>query len=237
MNTQMTPKGIGAQFKPVRLFGKEAINTYRVVPSLAAEDGSVKSGKSLVTFQGDPLKVAQRNSAVLEDAFKDFTRAYSDGRRLRLIAPISTYALVGKEGATLMVNAIKLLPGEVRANVIIELYDFPPQMAMNTLEDCMVLLFPFFENYIAQPSADMDDYTVFANCNMMGVSLDMDGQEQTGEAAEKIMKHFWAQGTKRRLKLFFEGLNEAAALETANRYEAMGVDGALIGENLETLVE
>lgn len=226
---------IGALFQPVLLQGQEVINTFRAVPTITLANGTVRSGSDVISYMGDLLKTAKINSLVLDAAFSQLVKANDSGKNLRMIIPINSYSVVGNEGATLIVNSIKKLPKELRGNVIVELFDFPEEVPMSILEDVVVPLFPFFQHFVAVPPDDMEDYTVFANCNFMGVCINLERTEQGDEEANKLVTKFWASGTKRRLKLFFEGVSEPAIKETAERYEAMGIDGPIIGEPVAAL--
>ena len=235
MDTNIKETVIGALFQPVSLQGQASINTFRVVPSQTTADGTIRLGHKIIPYAGDLVKTAKINAAVLDVAFSELARAAGDGKQLRLIIPVNSYSVVGNEGATLMVTAIKKLPKELRPNIIVELFDFPENVTMNVVEDNIVPLFPFFEYFIALPSREMDDFTIFANCNFMGVSFNLDADDQADELTQKKITKFWAAGTKRRLKLFFEGINDPTVKETAERYEAMGIDGPIISEAVSSL--
>ena len=226
---------LSALFQPVLLHGQSTINTFRVVPALNAIDGSVRYGNDVIAYSGDPVKTAKINSFILDSAFSELALANEAGKNLRLIIPINSYSVVGSEGATLIVTAIKKLPKELRKNIIVELFDFPKHVTMNVLEDDIVPLFPFFENYTACPPDGMDDFTIFANCNFLGVSMDLTTLDQSTELTGKKIMKFWASATKRRLKLFFQGVADEGVKQTAERYEAMGIDGPIIGEMVDTL--
>lgn len=235
MSANIKENVLSVRFQPVILNGQEAINTFRAVPMLHAIDGSVRTGNNIISYSGDPVKTAKTNATVLSAAFAELAKAAEAGKNLRLIVPINSYSVVGNEGATIIVLAIKKLPKELRKNIIVELFDFPENVTMNVLEDDIVPLFPFFEHYIAQTPPEMDDFTVFANCNFLGVSIDLAELDQTAELTGKKIMKFWASATKRRLKLFFEGVSDPGVKQTALRYEAMGIDGAIIGEMTTTL--
>ena len=226
---------LSARFQPVLLHGQSAINTFRVVPNLSKADGAVRLGNSVISYSGDPVKTAKTNASVLDAAFSQLAMASEEGKKLRLIVPINSYSVVGSEGATLIVTVIKKLPKELRNSIIVELFDFPENLSMNVLEDDIVPLFPFFENYIAAPADDMDDFTIFANCNLLGVSMDLTALDQSAEQTGKKIMKFWASATKRRLKLFFQGVADQGVKQTAERYEAMGIDGPIIGEMVDVL--
>ncbi|MDH3335333.1 MAG: hypothetical protein OEL50_01700 [Rhodospirillaceae bacterium] len=226
---------LSARFQPVILHGQSTINTFRVIPVLSTIDDSVHLGNKVIPYSGDPVKTAKLNASILDIAFSELAMASEEGKKLRLIVPINSYSVVGSEGATLIVTAIKKLPKELRNSVIVELFDFPENVTMNVLEDDIVPLFPFFENYIAAPADEMDDFTIFANCNFLGVSMDLSELDQGAEDTGKKIVKFWASATKRRLKLFFQGVADEGVKQTAERYEAMGIDGPIIGEMVETL--
>ncbi len=226
---------ISAIFQPVLLNGQELINTFRAIPILTKADGTVISGNDVIPYVGDLVKTAKINAAVLDTAFAELAQATDAGKKLRLIIPLNSYSVVSNEGATLIVTAIKKLPKELRSNIIVEIFDFPENITMNVVEDNIVPLFPFFEHFIAAPPSGMDDFTIFANCNFLGVSINLADMDQTDELTQKKIMNFWAAGTKRRLKLFFEGIADPSVKEIAERYEAMGIDGPIIGEALSSI--
>ncbi len=228
--------GYSARFRPVLLLGQEKSNTFRIVPVHHKADGTTETGMATISHDKDPAITAKRNAAVLKDAFKDFAEALQSGHQYRLIAPVNSYSLASGEAATLMVQAFKVLDAGMRKNVIIELFDFTPNLNLPILEDAIVPVFPFFDHITARPNQDMDDFTVFANCNLMAVCMNLGIVDQSVDGAAEPMKKFWASATKRRLKIFFENIESAEALDTAKRYEALGVDGPLISEDIETLM-
>jgi len=200
-----------------------------------AKDGTRVQGKAALRHGRDVLTTAERNAAILSQAFTALKRAHEAGNRYRLIVPVNSYAVATTETATLVVKAIKTLPEALRQAVIVELFDFPEPMSLDLLGDITVPLLAFFDKYMAEPGPELDDYTIFSNLNYFGVSLDLEARNVKGDEAMALMTRFWAEGTKRRLKVVVQGIEEPAIADKARQYEAFAIDGPLLGSDLESL--
>jgi len=222
-------------YRPTLLINRESIDTFRCLPMTKAQDGSRLLGKAALRHGRDVLATAERNAAVLSEAFAQLKAAHAAGKRYRLIVPVNSYAVATTAAATLMVKAIKGLPEALRQTVIVELFDFPRTMSPDLLGDITVPLLAFFDKYLAEPNPKDEDYTIFSNLNYFGVSLDLESRGAKGDEAMALMTRFWAEGTKRRLKVVIQGIEEPAIADKARQYEAFAIDGPLLGSDIESL--
>ena len=231
---EFDPSNIFALFRPVVLPGQPQLSMHRCLPALAQPDGTIQTGKRLLLHTKSPAETARRNVRFLESAFSELTKAHDGGRREKIIIPVSTYSLVGNEPTSLIVSAFRKVNPEIRKSIIVDLFDFSDPLSLSLLEDSLIPLFPFIEIFAAEPKRDIEDFTVFANCNLFAVSIDFDDEEPKPEQEKQLMK-FWASATKSRLKLFVQGITSEGVREAAKRYEATGLDGPLIGADLKSL--
>jgi len=221
--------------RPTLLINRESIDTFRCLPMTKSKDGPRKMGKAALRHGRDVLATAERNAAVLSEAFAQLKAVYAAGHRCRLIVPVNSYAMATTAAATLMVKAIKELPEALRRAVIVELFDFPKTMSLDLLGGITVPLLAFFDKYLAEPNPEDEDFTIFSNLNYFGVSLDLESRDAKGDEALTLMIRFWAEGTKRRLKVVIQGIEEPAIADKARQYNAFAIDGPLLGSDIENL--
>ncbi|MHA1598284.1 MAG: hypothetical protein ACTSV1_06140 [Alphaproteobacteria bacterium] len=222
-------------YRPVSLIGHDKPGFFRCLAAAEKPDGVTIIGKPNLGHDKNNLKTAEKNTALLSQAFKDLQTAHDSGNRVRLIVPINSYGLATGEAATLVVQAFKELPQELRPAVIIEFFDFPKTLTLDILGDIVIPVLPFFDNYMAVPAADMTDFTIFSNLNFFGVALDLGARNITGDAAIATLTSFWAEATKSRLKVLVQGVREQEIADKARQYECFSLDGPVIGEDCPSL--
>ncbi|MBT3239019.1 MAG: hypothetical protein HOK06_09270 [Rhodospirillaceae bacterium] len=222
-------------YRPVNLITHDATGFFRCLPTTDKPDGTTVASKSLLSHDKDNISTAEKNAALLNQAFKDLADAFIIGGRPRLIVPLNSYALGTGDAATIIVQAFKELSEELRPAVIIELFDFPVTLTADILGDITIPVLPFFDKYMATPNPDNNDFTEFSNLNFFGVSLDLDASGATGEDAIADLTKFWAEATKRRLKVIVQGVQDQDVADKAQQYECFAMDGSLVGEDRPTL--
>ena len=219
-------------YRPVLLRGQEAVNTYRCHPD--AGDGV--TGKRALFHQGeDAMATARINAAVLSKAFSDLTDAHAEGNRVRLIVPVNAMALAESEASTVLVNAFKELNESLRKAVIIEVFDFPDDVYIDTLADITIPLLPFFDYYLASPVADERDFTVYATTNYFGISLDLENMDGPKAEIAKTLDTAAAGAEMRKLKLYVQGIAGDDMRAIAERYDPFAKDGPIFSADTQTL--
>lgn len=221
-------------FRPISLLGQEQITLYRCLPTVQSRNGGIRSGKALLRHTKGTKETAKKNAQILDAALSELTCAHENGESPRLIVPVNTHALVGKDETSSIVSLFRRVDPDIRKSIIVELLDFPKTLTLELLEDSLIPLFPFVDTFIAQPEPGMKDYTVFANCNLFGVSIDFGDLPSDPSQTKKLTK-FWSNATKCRLNLFVQGINSDEIVKEAKRYEALGMDGPIIGSDLGAL--
>ena len=197
------------------------------------------TANGLKSLHGRQIQIAHTGEIASNDLLTpvDSIQVTSDIRALavtsRLLAGAAEIPL--GEAATVIVQTIKELPEELRSAVIVEFFDFPKTLTLEILGDITIPVLPFFDNYMAEPSAGMTDFTVFANLNYFGVSLDLESSGAAGDDAVADMTAFWAEATNRRLKVLLQGVKEQGLADKAIQYECFALDGPLIGEDSQTM--
>jgi len=223
-------------YRPARILNREKIDTFRCMPVTESANGGIITGKPALQHGRDIMLTAKENAAVLTQAFQDLSLAFDGGERIRMIVPINSYALASSDTSSLMIQAFKELDPAIRKEVILDVFDFPNPLTLDILDDITIRLMPFFDKLMAEPASDMDDFTIFANCNYFGVSLDLEARDVMGEAAIGVMTRFWGEATKRRLKVVVQGISEPELSEKADRYEVFLQDGPCIGKDVNAPV-
>jgi len=222
------------RYRPVFLPNQETPNTFRAVPFREDPDGSLRAGKVLLAHKKSIDDTAKRNEALLRAAFKDYIHACEGGFQGRLIAPVNSFALANAEGGARIVGAFKKLDPGLRKNVIIEVFQFPRELSVDLLDQITIPLIAFFDLYIAEPNPELDDFTLFSGLNYLGVSLNL-SQPGVEDDTEKRVTKFWAEATKRKLKVFISGVEDQSVIDQARRYEAFGIDGPALGEDRDAI--
>jgi hypothetical protein len=224
------------RYRPVFLYGRKTPNTFRVLPIRESRNGAELSGKGLLAHRDSINDTAKRNEKILKAAFKEYKRARKSGFQGRLIVPLNSFALANAEGGARIVGAFKMLDGELRKNVIIEVFQLPRALSVGLLDEITIPLLAFFEHYVAGPEPDMVDFTLFTNLNYLGVVLDLGMENGGGDMKDRVTK-FWAEATKQKLKFFISGVKDRDILDLARRYEAFAIDGPVLGNDLAALAK
>ncbi len=136
----------------------------------------------------------------------------------RVIVPLSARALVGSGNAGKVVDAVKQIDETARKGLIIEMHDFAGTLSLDAVETATIPLLLFAGGFIARVPPGLDDATVFSNCNYLGLSIAMDGNETEDDA----IRNAWALTAIRRLKLFVWNM-PPALMPAAIRMEVFGV--------------
>jgi hypothetical protein len=153
----------------------------------------------------------------------------ADGRGERVVVPISARALAGTQASDRTLDPLKAVERARRAYLIAEVFDLPRRVSLEALENVTVPLLPYVGGYLARPPDWVDDYTVFANCNYLGVTAALDGRAD----ADAHLTRVWAGAEKNRLALFVSGVETEETKAACVRYGARGVSGPLIGPRSE----
>ncbi|MDH5748053.1 MAG: hypothetical protein OEY85_01960 [Rhodospirillales bacterium] len=220
-------------YRPVRLHGQESINTYRCLP-VSEQDASLIGKRTLLNGK-NVSAVAERNCSVLREAFADLESAHRKGNGTRLIVPINARALLETETSTQLVLTLKQIDKSLQKAAIPEVFDFPQNLSMGALETITIPLLPFFDYYMAMPSPDTQNLVNFSNINYFGVSLDLEALDCPPEKMNGVITDFWAAATKRKLKLYIQGINDQEIEKIAQRYEVFAMDGPFIMKDSQFL--
>lgn len=134
----------------------------------------------------------------------------------RLIIPISAKALVGTDNAKAVLNELRRIEEADRERIIVEIHDFPARITLDALETITIPLLLFVGGFIGRMPPDLEDATVFSNCNYIALSIDC----QTFPSI-KPLQDIWKIAAPRRLKMFVWNLPEEAVAD-AVRFDVFG---------------
>ena len=219
-------------YRPALIRGQEAANTYRCYPD--AGDGV--TGKRALLHQGeDTTATARINAAVLSKAFSDLAYAHAEGNRVRLIVPVNAMALAESKASTVLVATFKELSEPLRKFVVIEVFDFPDDVYVDSLADITIPLLPFFDYYLALPITGEKDFTVYATTNYFGISLDLENMDGSKEEITKMLGIAAAGTEMRKLKLYVQGIAGDDTRKIVERYDPFAKDGPIFGADTPTL--
>jgi len=224
---------LSVRFQPVLRPERGEIDTFSCVPVVLGPNGEVQETRNVLAHRGDIEDTAKRNAAVLREAFRHLTAARDRGEKLRLMVPVNSVSLASTRGATELVATFKELDAALRRAVLVEVFNFPSALTLDMLDEITIPLMTFFDRLAACPDEDMQDFTVFSNCNYFGVSVDLGNKEISEVEVQTRLRLFWAATQKVRLHMFIHGMKQPEFLDIAKKYEVYGVDGAFMGEALE----
>jgi len=94
------------------------------------------------------------------------------------------------------------------------------------MDDITVPLMPFFDTLVARPNNEMADYTLFANLNYAGVSLDLGDKPIDLKLAGRVFTAFEARAEFRRLATWVLGLPSKEVATVARIAGARALSGA-----------
>ncbi len=219
-------------YRPVLIRGQEAANTYRCYPIA----GDRILGKQALLHQGeDATATARINAAVLSKAFTDLTYAHSEGNRVRLMVPVNAMALAESEASTILVATFKELSEPLRKFVVIEVFDFPDDVHIDSLADMTIPLLPFFDYYLALPIAGEKDFTVYATTNYFGISIDLENMNGSEGEMAKTLGIAAASAEMRNLKLYIQGIASDGMRKIVERHDPFAKDGPVFGADISVL--
>ncbi len=221
----------GHYFRPLFRVGGRTAGAYRCVPVVLASDGGTRVDMAVLSPRADMHVVAARNAALMEDAFIGLADAHRQGNQVRIIVPVNSTSLASREAAAIIVGACKKLDPALRRYVIIEVFHLPSHLGIGSLDEITIPFMPFFNAFMAVPTPDMDDFTVFGNGNYFAVGIDLADRDLPPEEAQKRLMPFWAAAKKSRLEVFVHGIAGEAVKHLAERYEAAGMDGVFFGDD------
>ncbi len=223
------------RYRPVACFGDCGGETFRCSPVLRRSGGEESGVRDILAHKGDIVETARRNALIMRGAVNDLSTAAALGHRVNLIVPVNSMAFGLAKGAAVMVDAMKRLDPELRNALTLELFNLPPNLTVDALGKITIPILPFFKKYIAEPGRGYWNFDLFTNLNFLGVTLDLGRRGRPVDEALMELMDFWSKATAARLGLFVKGIGDRILLETAERYQAAGMDGPLIGEETETL--
>jgi hypothetical protein len=217
------------RYAPTRRNDTAAIEVFRCLPIYQTAEGD-EFGIDVVLGHKDNIEnTAQRNAAILRLAFNALERAHAQGHYVNLILPVNSIALASREGATIIHDVFGELDKACRSATIIEIFNLPERVSIDSLSDITIPMLPYTDRFIAHPHAAMEDLTVFANCNYQGVVFNMETAPDDPQQKLDALTDFWGAATKRRLGLCVQGAAEPEIVSAAQRWEAMFIDGPSIG--------
>lgn len=179
---------------------------------------------SILSHGGNFQDTGARNAAFLLGALEALKRKVEDGERALMILPISALALGDSRGAVPIAEAARSWEARLRAMVAIGLIGFPGTPRLAAVEDALIPMMPFFERFIGRPHRDCEDYTVFANCNMIGVGVDLEAERGCD------LGTFADRARRRRLVTFVHGISTTEQEAAARAIGPVGMDGPFFPE-------
>ena len=217
------------RYAPTVCGNSSVVEVFRCLPVYQTAAGEEFGVDVVLGHKGNIESTAQRNAAILRLAFKALERAHAQGQYAKLILPVNSIALASRAGATVIHDVFAELDEACRAATIIEIFNLPERVSIDSLSDITIPMLPYTNRFIAHPHAAMEDLTVFANCNYQGVVFNMTTASEDPQQKLDALTDFWAAATKRRLGLCVQGAADPEIVSAAQRWEAMFIDGPSIG--------
>jgi len=222
------PHTINVVYRPIVDPLDNSVRFYRAIPVLRYEDGTTVIGHAeALRHEKDAMDTAERNAVVLVQATLALAAAHNHGDQIFLLVPINAAALSTKESATYLVRALKELDPIFGRAAVAQLFNLPEPTTMDRLDDALIPVMIATDKYIFEPPGSVKDYMDFGAINAQGVAMDLGVTREND--TQMSMTDLWSRAAPRKLKLFYQNVDNEKGFEDATRYEARGVDGSLFG--------
>lgn len=213
-------------YRPVWEVEHTPVDLFYAKPILRDAAGEELPG-SMPLVRLDTVDVTmKRQVRYLKQAFEAFTLRFERGDRFRLMVRINSVAIATAEAATIVTDTFRTLTPDQRKHVVVEVTDFPKNLSVDNMDDITLVLMPFFDTLVARPALDMTDYTLFANLNYAGVSLDLGDKAVDLKLAGQLLKLFASRAEHRRLAMWIFGLPTLQIAKLARISQAAILSGA-----------
>ena len=213
-------------YRPVWEVERAPIDLFYAKPIFRDESGDEVPGSMPLVRLDTVDATMKRQVRYLKQAFEALTMRFERGDRFRLMVRINSVALATAEAASEITDTFRILDKDQRKHVVVEVSDFPQNLSVHNMDDITIVLMPFFDSLIARPAQDMTDYTLFANLNYAGVSLDLGDKTIDLKLAGKVLKMFAARAQFRRLPVWIFGLPTQQIAKLARISGAAALSGA-----------
>lgn len=221
-----TGQSLDIVYRPVWEVERPEVDLFYAKPIFRDAAGEAVPGSMPLVRLDTVDATMKRQVAYLKQAFKAFSSRFERGDRFRLLVRINSVAIATAEAASEVTDTFRTLSPEQRQNIVVEIMDFPKNLSVNNMDDITIPLMPFFDTLIANPAQDMTDYTLFANLNYAGVSLDLGDKPLDLKLAGKLLKLFTARAEVRRLPVWIFGLPTLQIAKLARISQAAALSGA-----------
>ena len=213
-------------YRPVWEVERPQTDLFYAKPVLRLENGDEVAGAKPLARRQTVESTAKRQVKYLTQAFEAFLLRHERGDDFRLMVRVNTVAVATSEAASMVTDTFRMLDKDQRKKVVVEITDFPETLSVINMDDITIPFMPFFDHMVARPNPDMTDYTLFANLNYAGVSLDLDDKPMDLKLAGKIFRVFAERAQFRRLPMWIFGLSGLETAKVARISQAAALSGA-----------
>lgn len=213
-------------YRPVWEVDRAEVDLFYAKPILRDASGDEIPGARPLARRQTVESTAKRQVKYLRQAFEAFLLRLERGDDFRLMVRVSTVAVATSEAASLVTDTFRMLNKDQRKKVVVEITDFPETLSVVNMDDITIPFMPFFDHLVARPNQGMTDYTMFANLNYAGVSLDLGDKPIDLKLAGKVLRVFAERAEFRRLPMWVLGLPSAEVAKVARIAQASALSGA-----------
>lgn len=213
-------------YRPIWQVDTHSVDLFYAKPILRDQSGDEINGSMPLVRRDTVEATAKRQVRYLKQAFEALTLRFERGDRFRIMVRLNSVAVATAESASMVTDVFRTLSKEQRDHVCVEVSDFPQNLSVDNMDDITLVLMPFFDTLIARPNNDMTDYTLFANLNYAGVSLDLADKPMDLKLAGKVFKVFQERAERRRLDMWIMGLAGQDVAKVARLHQAKTLSGA-----------
>ena len=215
-----------AFFRPMRKTSDGSCPAHYCIPARRANNGQLAIGDAILLegSMGKALetKTLEKNITWMMTRTITFMRAArSRGDSPAVIVPMNSAALRSKEVASAFTQKCREIDQDMKDQFTVEAFNFPKNMSLGYLDDIAILLYPFSPVYIARPNMGWSDFTVLANCNFQGASIDLHDKPWPIEKAQPYLEDFVRNCQANRLPAYAHGMGTP---EIASAAKAAGFD-------------
>lgn len=217
---------VSTLYRPVWEVERSDVDMFYALPVFRDDDGAVRTGEPPLVRLDTVEATAKRQVKYLTQAFQTLMDHEAQGKIYRLAVRIHTLSLATDEAAGMVTDVIRMLNKDQRKRVAVEVTDFPDVLSVINMDDITIPLMPFFDTLIARPNKAMTDYTLFANLNYAGVSLDLGDKPIDLKLAGQVLRIFSERAEFRRLPTWVLGLPGQEVAKVARIAGAHALSGA-----------
>jgi hypothetical protein len=216
-------RGVEYRFTPIWDAKREVVTMYRLAPRQQLDDVEEAGTGPSIRYGIDAF------TRVLRQATATLKESLEAEERFLLALPMKFEALAAAVGRTEMTSALRNVPDEIRAYLVVHVVDVPPGIPQSRMSEVLSAVKPFCKAVFANAPLGMQSFAHYQNSGLNALGLVVSEQIPVGAMQDEILK--LCQASKRLGVLAL--LMEVSSRELAGFARENGINllsGPLFGE-------